>query len=414
MADATLANAEGAAAPSAVAFIKKHMREYGILVAFLAIFSFFAIATGGDLLRPFNLTKVIEQQSFIIVMSVGMLMVIVSGHIDLSVGSVLGFIGGLAAVLISSGLDYRITIVVCLAAGALIGAMQGFWIAYFKIPSFIVTLAGMLVFKGLTLGILSGSSIGLPAEFKSLTTTFVPDLFGDFGKTVLGKDGIGLHPYSRFNTLSLLAGIVCAALIAFSAAYSRKLKAKRGVVDEPFSLFVIKTSLICFAVVGFGYLLAGWKGLPNILILMALVVGVYHFITQHTTVGRRVYAVGGNEKAAKLSGINSERLTFLVFANMGFLAALGGLIYAARFGVAEPKAGETLELDIIAAVFIGGASMSGGVGTVIGAVIGALIMGVMNNGMLLLGVEIQWQQVIKGALLLAAVIFDVLNKKKAT
>lgn len=400
---------------SSLNFLKRHMREYGILFAFIAIFTFFAIATGGNLLKSLSITNLINQQSFIIVMAVGMLMVIVAGHIDLSVGSVLGFIGALCAVLSTSGgMDYRLVIVICLIVGALIGAVQGAFIAYLKIPSFIVTLAGMLVFKGLILATLDGQQISIPSEIRNITTTFVPDVFGDFGLNFFGKNGLDILQLQRFNTLCLLVGVIFAALIALSAVYTRKQQIKRGVADEPFAFFVAKISLICFVIVGFSFLLAGWKGLPNVLLIMAVVVAFFHFVTQHTTLGRRVYAIGGNEKAAKLSGVNTERLTMVVFATMGFLAAVGGIIYAARLSVAQPKAGDTLELDIIAAVFIGGASMSGGVGTVIGAIIGALIMGVLNQGMTMLSIEVQWQLVIKGSLLLAAVVFDVLNKRKAT
>jgi putative multiple sugar transport system permease protein len=345
-----------------------------------------------------NLTNLILQNSYIVIMAIGLLMVIVCGHIDLSVGSVLGFVGALAAVMIVNwGVPWLLAGVICLGVGAVIGAAQGFWIAYFRIPSFIVTLAGMLVFKGLTLWLLEGQSVGpFPAQFRLISSGFVPDLLGG----------------AEMNLFSLLIGIAVASLILGLAVRTRRQEQTRGINDEPFAFFAVKNALIFAALVYMSWLMADFRGLPNVFIVMALLIAVYSFVTSRTTFGRRIYAIGGNEKAASLSGINSQRLTFLTFANMGMLAALAGLVFAARLNTATPKAGIAFELDVIAAVFIGGASMSGGVGTVVGAVIGAFIMGVMNNGMSILGIGIDWQQVIKGLVLLAAVIFDVMNKKK--
>ncbi|ORE93416.1 inner membrane permease of D-xylose ABC transporter [Stappia sp. 22II-S9-Z10] len=388
------------------AFLKRHVREYGILIALVVIVAFFQVATDGIMLRPVNLTNIILQNSYIVIMAVGMLLVIVSGHIDLSVGSVLGFVGALAAVMIvEAGLPWPVVAVVCLAVGALIGAAQGFWVAYFKIPSFIVTLAGMLVFKGLTLWLLAGQSVGpFPPEFRLIASGFVPDFLSDGTLDMLGA--------TKINLFSLVAGTAVAALIAVMAVRGRMAQARTGAVDEPFAFFIMRVALISGALVYMSWLMADFRGLPNVFIVMALLIAVYSFVTSRTTFGRRIYAVGGNEKAATLSGINSKRLVFLTFANMGMLAALAGLVFAARLNTATPKAGVAFELDVIAAVFIGGASMAGGVGTIVGAVVGAFIMGVMNNGMSILGIGIDYQQVIKGLVLLAAVIFDVLNKQK--
>ncbi|WP_111430203.1 multiple monosaccharide ABC transporter permease [Rhodobacteraceae bacterium DSL-40] len=379
-------------------FIRHHIREYGILFALIAIMAFFQIATGGILLKPVNLTNLILQNSYIIIMAIGMLLVIVAGHIDLSVGSVLGFVGALAAVMIVHwGVNYWVAGIICLGVGAVIGMLQGFWIAYYKIPSFIVTLAGMLVFKGLTLWLLAGQSVGpFPAKFQLIASGFIPD--------PLGGDGM--------NLFSFVLGVAVAAILLLMAVRTRRHQARSGVADEPFAFFAIKNALIFTALVYMSWLMADFRGLPNVFIVMALLIAVYSFIASRTTVGRRIYAIGGNEKAARLSGINSARLTFFTFANMGMLAALAGLVFAARLNTATPKAGLAFELDVIAAVFIGGASMSGGVGTIVGAVVGAFIMGVMNNGMSILGIGIDWQQVIKGLVLLAAVIFDVMSKKK--
>lgn len=384
---------------ASLGYLRTHMREYGILLAFIAIVVFFQIATDGILLRPTNLTNLVLQNSYIVIMAVGMLLVIVAGHIDLSVGSVMGFIGALFAVLtVSFGLHFVPAAFVCLVAGAVIGAAQGYWIAYWRIPSFIVTLAGMLVFKGLMMVLLKGQSIGpFPNEFRLLSSGFIPD--------ILGGDS--------FHLFSMVLGLGAAALLVYLSLRARTREARHGTPDEPLAFFVVRNVLVALAVVYLAYLLATSRGLPNVFIIMALLIAGYSFLAKHTVIGRRIYAVGGNQKAAKLSGINAERLTFVVFANMGLLAALAGLVFAARLNMATPKAGEAFELDVIAAVFIGGASMAGGVGTVVGAVIGAFIMGVMNNGMSIMGIGIDWQQVIKGLVLLATVIFDVYNKNKA-
>jgi len=379
--------------------LKGHLREFGMLAALVVIMMFFQVLTEGTLMKPVNLTNLLLQNSYIIIMAIGMLLVIVAGHIDLSVGSVAGFIGALAAVMmVNYDLPMMLAVPICLAAGALIGAAQGYWVAYWKIPSFIVTLAGMLVFRGLTLALLEGQSVGpFPDTFQLLSTGFVPDVFG----------------VKRPNMTAIGLGVVAALLIVWMAVRTRNRALKYGMDDEPFAVFVVKNLLIAAALIYISYLLATYRGYPNVLITMALLIVVYTFITNKTSLGRRIYALGGNEKAAKLSGINTERLTFLTFTNMGMLAALAGLIFAARLKTATPKAGFAFELDVIAAVFIGGASMTGGVGKVTGAVVGALIMGVMNNGMSILGIGIDWQQVIKGLVLLAAVIFDVYNKNKA-
>ena len=378
-------------------YLKAHLREYGMLIALVAIMAFFEVATDGVLMRPVNLANLFQQNSYIVVMALGMLLVIVAGHIDLSVGSVVGFVGALAAVmLVHWELPTALVIPLCLVAGALIGAAQGYWIAYWRIPSFIVTLAGMLVFKGLTLWLLAGQSVGpFPKGFQQISTGFVPEVLPHAG---------------RFNLTALVVGVATVATIVALAWHARRQRARHGIEDEPMAFFVAKHALTGGAILYVAYLLATYRGLPNVLIWMALLTAIYTFVTNRTTVGRRIYALGGNEKAAALSGIRTQRLVFLTFANMGMLAALAGLIFAARLNTATPKAGVAFELDVIAAVFIGGASMAGGVGRIIGAVVGALIMGVMNNGMSILGIGIDWQQVIKGLVLLAAVVFDVYNR----
>jgi putative multiple sugar transport system permease protein len=391
-------------------YLKSHIREYGLLFALIAIMVFFQIVTGGTLMRPVNITNLFLQNSYIIIMALGMLIVIVSGNIDLSVGSVMGFIGALAAVLIVQfGVPVWLTVIISLALGVVIGAAQGYWVAYWKIPSFIVTLAGMLVFRGASLWLLNGQSVGpFPMEFQRLSTGFIPDLFPQ-GLT----QGAGaLFGERNLNLLCMGVGIVASVAIIWTGLKARARDAAYGITGEPANFFWLRNIIVTGALLFLSYKLATFRGLPNVLVSMAVLTMIYAFITQNTVIGRRIYALGGNAKAAKLSGIKTERLTFLAFVNMGFLAALAGLIFAARLNTATPKAGFGLELDVIAAVFIGGASASGGTGKVIGAVVGAFIMGVMNNGMSIMGIGIDYQQMIKGLVLLAAVIFDVYNKQK--
>jgi putative multiple sugar transport system permease protein len=376
-----------------------NFREYGLMIALVVIMVFFQFMTQGTLFKPLNLTNLILQNSYVIIMALGMLLVIVAGHIDLSVGSVAGFIGALASVMmVRMGMDFRIAMFLCLVAGGLIGAGQGYWIAYHKIPSFIVTLAGMLVFRGLTLALLGGNSIGpFTVSFQQLSSGFIPDIPGEKG----------------FRVTSMVIGGLVAVGMFYSSLRRRLNREKHGFRGGSFALFVLENVIISGLVLYLSFQLASYKGLPNVLIIMGVLIAVFAFITTRTTVGRRIYALGGNAKAAKLSGIKTERLAFGTFVTMGALAALAGLVFTARLNTATPKAGVGFELDVIAAVFIGGASASGGVGKVMGAVIGAFIMGVMNNGMSIMGVGIDWQQVVKGLVLLAAVIFDVYNKNKA-
>jgi putative multiple sugar transport system permease protein len=380
-------------------FIKNNLRNHGMLLSLFAIMLFFQIVTDGTLLQPLNLTNLVLQNSYIVIMALGMLLVIVTGHIDLSVGSVAGFVGAVAAVLmVRYHVDYPVAFIACLLVGAAIGAAQGYWVAYFKIPSFIVTLAGMLVFKGLALALLQGQSVGpFPTTFQKLSSGFIPEVLP-------GADT--LHP------TSLLIGAVLALGLIYSSAKGRTREQSHGIDVEPYAVFVAKSFLLSGMVLYFTYLIASHRGLPNVLVIMMALIALYGFVTRRTVVGRQIYAVGGNAKAAKLSGIKTEQLTFLTFVNMGALAALAGLVFAARLNTATPKAGTGFELDVIAACFIGGASAYGGVGRVGGAVVGAMIMGVMNNGMSILGIGIDYQQVIKGIVLLGAVCIDVYNQRR--
>jgi len=396
-------------------FWKNNLRDYGLLVSLLGIMVFFEIMTGGVLFRGVNVTNLILQNSYIVIMALGMLLVIVGGNIDLSVGSIVGFTGGVAASLmvgfhvpwidIDVQLPWQIVIPLALALGCLIGAAQGYFIAYSKIPAFIVTLAGMLIFRGLTGNMLQGQFVGPFARgFQAISAGFIPD-FSDFGLFKTAEP--------QFYWLSMLIGLVGAVALVLASWRKWSRDNAQSMDTEPFALFIGKNVIFAALVLGFSYLLASNKGLPNVLIIMAALILIYTFVTTRTTIGRRVYAMGGNRLAAQLSGIRTDRLTFLTFVNMGGLAGLAGLIVAARLNSATPSAGNSFELDVIAACFIGGVSASGGVGKVIGVVIGAFFMGVMNNGMSILGIGIFWQQVVKGLVLLAAVYVDVYQKSKA-
>jgi putative multiple sugar transport system permease protein len=411
--------AEAAAPLSLWGALQANLREYGLLLVLILIMLFFQWTTNGVLFKPLNLTNIILQNSYIIVMALGMLLVIVAGHIDLSVGSVSGFVGALAAMLMV-GWDFPpelaflanpfVAGAICIVVGAAIGAAQGYLIAYHRIPSFIVTLAGMLIFKGLSLAILAGQSVGpFPPEFQMLSAGFIPDFVGAI---TLIPASEGVQPLVLHGA-TLAIGVVAVVAMVLFAIRTRSRRMARGYETEPFGFFALKNIVIAALVLFFTYMLASYKGLPNVLVVMGILIAGFVFLTKRLTFGRRIYAIGGNPKAAALSGIKTERLTFYIFAIMGGLAALAGMIYAARLNSATPKAGQGLELDVIAAVFIGGASALGGVGQVAGAVIGAFIMGVLNNGMSIMGINIDLQQMIKGVVLLAAVFFDLYNKNKA-
>ena len=398
MTDATLSTAR----PDILRFVKANIRDYALLISLLAIMVFFQVWTDGILFTPLNMTNIILQNSYIVIMAVGMLLIIVAGHIDLSVGFLSGFIGAIAGVMmVTWKFDPYTSFIVCIVIGTAIGALQGFFVARFRIPAFIVTLAGMLIYRGLMIAMLSGRNLGpFPDAFQAISNGYVPDVL-----SFMAVGGIK-------NMFALVTGVVVTGLIVWSNWRARKLEEEHGMAEEPLQIFYVRNALIAIAFIGFSWIMASHRGLPNVMIVMFALISLFVFLTTRTTFGRRVYAMGGNEKAAKLSGINTERITIMIFGIMGALSALAGLVYAARLNSAQPKAGSGLELDVIAACFIGGAAVTGGVGKVTGVVIGAFIMGVMNNGMGIMGIGIDWQQVIKGAVLMLAVFLDVYFKNK--
>jgi putative multiple sugar transport system permease protein len=385
--------------------LKGNVRQFGMLIALVVIVAFFQYTTGGVMLKPQNVTNVFLQNGYIIAMALGMLLVIVAGHIDLSVGSVAAFTGAIAAVLmVNYKLDPVIAAAAALVVGGLIGAWHGFWVAYMRIPSFIVTLSGMLLFRGLTLYMLEGQPVGpFPPVFRDIASGFIPELIGTV-KDPFGPDQLKL-------TTLLLAAILCVALVLMDLA-ARREQRKYGFEVSHTGQFIAKNAVTVVGIMFLAYRLAGFFGLPEVLLLVGVLIGVYMFVTVRTVIGRRIYAVGGNAKAAMLSGIKTKRMVLLVFINMGVLSAVGGLIAAARFNSATPKAGDGFELDVIAATFVGGASAYGGIGTVAGAVIGALVLGILNIGMGLMGIGIDYQFAIKALVLLGAVFVDVRGKSR--
>jgi len=375
------------------------MRQYALYIAFAMIIIVFQIWTKGILLKPQNVTNLIQQNAYILILAIGMLMTIISGgHIDLSVGSVAGFIGSITAKLCIAGdMNPWIAIFIGLLTGLAIGAVTGYFIAFQNVPSFIVTLAGMLVYRGLSLATLAGRTLApFPPAYQIVSTGFLPDFFN----------------YPDLHLTSVLIGVLICPVIFFFQIRERMEMKKNGAKLTPLILFITKQIALSAMVILFCYWLALYSGIPSILVLLAVISLIYNFFTTHTVYGRHLYAMGGNRKAAELSGIKTKRLLFFAFVNLAFLTAVSGIVFAGRLNAATPKAGGGWELDAIAACFIGGASASGGVGTVGGAIVGGLIMGVLNNGMSIMGINVDWQHVIKGIVLLIAVLFDIYSKNR--
>ncbi len=380
-------------------FLKKNTMVF-VLVIVLAFFSFM---TGGAILLPMNVSNLISQNAYVFVLATGMLLCILTGgNIDLSVGSVVCFVGAVGATLMMNlGVPVWLAIIIMIGIGTAIGAFQGFWIAFVRIPPFIVTLAGMLIYRGLSNVVLNGLTVSIKDQ-----TSFV-NLFGG-GANCYIPDFLG---GGALNLTCLFAGIIGATIYVLLQVTGRIKKKNSGYELENIVTFTIKTAVLAAVLVAFAYRLAQHKGIPSVLIWVLIVVFVYGYITSNTTVGRYFYAVGGNEKATKLSGIDTNKVYFLAYTNMGFLAALAGMITIARLTSAQPTYGQNYEMDAIGSCFIGGASAYGGIGTVPGVIVGAVLMGVINLGMSLMGVDANMQKVVKGIVLLAAVIFDVVSKR---
>lgn len=374
------------------------LKKNTMVIALIVVLIFFTIATGGKMLLPQNVNNLISQNAYVFILATGMLLCILTGgNIDLSVGCVVcisGAIGG--SLMVQKDVSPALAIPVMLLMGIVIGIWQGFWIAYVRIPPFIVTLAGMLIWRGFSNVILQGLTLApLPDQYLALFNNYIPDFLG--GSTI--------------NYTCILLGIIACILYILAQLRGRITKAKKGYETEKMSMMIAKIIVICAVILWFTYKLSLYKGVPFMLLWIAAIVFIYTYITRKTTFGRHLYAVGGNEKATKLSGINTNNIYFLAYLNMSFLAAVAGLVTAARLNSANPTAGTNYEMDAIGACFIGGASAYGGIGSTGGVVVGALLMGVINQGMIIMGVDANWQKVVKGGVLLVAVIFDVLSKK---
>ena len=384
------------------------MGQSGIYIAFVAILALFAVVTGGKMLAPANLSNMVGQYGYILILAIGMVIVIIAGHIDLSVGSIVGFAGAMAGVfIVRMGMPVWIGVVLTLFIGAVVGAWQGYWVAYFGIPAFIVTLAGMLIFRGATQLALGDLQISpFPSGFRNIASGFVEGYFGKL--TLPGFVGGG-----RGDIFTILIGAVAVAGLVIAQNRTRQAKIKYNQTAGSPGVFILRLVASAVVIMYFVLQLSKYHGLPVVLLILAVLVLIYGAVTNRSVFGRHVYAIGGNLQAATLSGIKTKAVTFWVFVNMGFLSALAGIVFAARINLANPTNGNGFELSAIAAAFIGGAAVTGGVGRVVGAIVGGLIMGVLLNGMSLLGVDPSYQQVIQGLVLLAAVAFDVYNKRRS-
>jgi putative multiple sugar transport system permease protein len=378
----------------------KNLRQSGIYIAFVVIIGLFAISTGGTLLQPNNITNIVLQYSYILILAIGMVIVIIGGHIDLSVGSGVALTGAVSALLvIKNQQPWWVGVLAALVVGLLVGAWQGFWVAYVGIPAFIVTLAGMLLFRGLTYEVLDNISLSpFPDSYKQIAGGFLNGWFGGNG----------------YDVFTLVIAAIGVAGYAFSAYRSRMGRIRYQQAVEAMPLFIVKIVAIAVVVMAFAWQLAHSRGLPVVLIILAVLILAYNVVTNRTVFGRHVYAIGGNLSAAQLSGVKVKQVNFWIFVNMGVLASVAGIVYSSRSNGAQPGAGNMFELDAIAACFIGGASTTGGVGRVTGAMVGGLIMAVMSNGMQLMGVPQSTQQIVKGLVLLLAVAFDIFNKRRAS
>ena len=380
-------------------FIKK----YAMIIVLALVVIFFTIMTGGNILRPMSISSLISQNAYVFILATGMLLCILTGgNIDLSVGSVVCFVGAVGAELMMTfHVNIYLTILIMFVLGTAIGAFQAFWIAFVRIPPFIVTLAGMLAFRGLSNVVLDGLTVSIAEQedfvyiFGGGANCYIPDIFD--------VEGI--------NLTCLIVAVIMAVVFAVVQIHKRNVRIGKGFEVEKSAPFYAKNIIISAVIIAFGVGLALHKGIPTVLIWLAVVILVYHYITSNTRVGRYFYAVGGNEKATKLSGINTNKVYFLAYTNMGFLAALASMVTIARLTSAQPTYGQNYEMDAIGSCFIGGASAYGGIGTVPGVIIGATLMGVINLGMSLMGVDQNMQKVVKGLVLLAAVIFDVVSKR---
>ena len=380
---------------------KRILKKNTMIFVLIFVTLFFTWMTGGKMLLPQNVNNLIAQNAYVFILAAGMLLCILTGgNIDLSVGSVVCFVGAIGGMLmVSKEWNIFLVILIMVMTGLAIGAWQGFWIAYVRIPPFIVTLAGMFIFRGLSNVVLQGLTIApMPENYLKLFNSYVPDFLGS-------------NP--SFNLTSIVIGILGCIIYIAVVVKGRLSRIKKGYKVEKLANVIVKCTVICLTIIAFTYRLAQYKGIPMVLVWVGAVIVIYAYITSKTTIGRYFYAVGGNEKATKLSGINTNRVYFMAYLNMAFLAAVAGMVTIARLNSANPTAGTNYEMDAIGSCFIGGASAYGGIGTIPGVVIGAILMGVINLGMSIMGVDANYQKVVKGLVLLGAFIFDVVSKRES-
>jgi putative multiple sugar transport system permease protein len=385
------------------ALLKRNSRQYGMVIAMAVAMIFFGILTNGIFFLPVNLTNLVLQNSYVLILAVGMLLCTLTGNVDLSVGSIVCFVGAVCGVMIvDMHLNPFLVMFVALLIGAVIGMWQGFWIAFVHVPPFIATLAGMLMFRGLGQVIMQGQTKApFPKEFQVIASGYIPDPLGG-----LAIGGSTLHLFS------IVIGLMIVVFIIASETAKRKKQKAYNFDLLPKGIWIAKLAAIAAVLMAFTIVFALYRGLPNILIVLGILIVGYQFVASKTVQGRHIYALGGNAKAAKLSGVKTEWVMFWIYTNMAVLASIAALVFAARLNAATPKAGQNFEMDAIAACYVGGSAVSGGIGTIIGAVVGGLFIGILNNGMSILGVSTDWQQAIKGFVLLAAVAFDLYSKTR--
>ncbi len=381
------------------AALKKNTMLF-VLIVVTILFQIMITASGkGSMFAPTNVSNLIMQNSYVVILATGMLLCILTGgNIDLSVGSIVALVGAVSGILIvNMHVNIYVAMLACLVVGLLIGIWQGFWIAYMNIPPFLVTLSGMLVWRGLATVLLNGTTISpYPDNYLKYFTSYIPS--GESANVLV---------------VSLVIGAVCCTAMFAISLYSQAKKRRKGYETGNTTMLITKLAIISAVIMVVCYLLGKNKGIPIVLVLLAVVVLVYDYLTTRTVPGRHLYALGGNAKATQLSGIDTRHIMFGAYVNMAFLSAVAALVCVARFNSAAPSAGTNYEMDAIGACFIGGASAYGGTGTVGGAVIGAIFMGILNNGMSIMGIDANWQKMIKGLVLLFAVVFDVMSKKRA-
>ncbi|MGL4986315.1 MAG: ABC transporter permease subunit [Treponemataceae bacterium] len=379
--------------------VKSNLRNYSMFIMLALILVVFSFLTNGINLNSRNIANIFMQNSYILLLAIGMMIVIIIGNIDLSVGSVCAFTGAISVMIYNSGVNFFFTVIFTLLIGLALGSCFGFFIAYLKIPAFIVTLAGMLLFRGLTYIVTNVTPITPHAdEFKNLA---------------IGSANIPSFMAGQMHVTPIAVGIILFMLYFIFEFFNRKHKAKNGYSISSITAFLIKSAFLAIFIALLAWKFATYRGIPAIVVVLGICIAIYTFIMKNTIIGRYIYAVGGNARSAKLSGINSEMVVFVAHMNMGMICGLAGLVFTGYMNSALPAAGVNFELDAIAACYIGGASTSGGIGTIIGAIVGGLVMASINNGMSLMNIAAAWQFVVKAIVLLFAVWYDIYNRRKA-